>query len=273
MSENNREPADHELTDLEQQLGKTMSGYLVRSPKAEDTRKLIQNLQGEFDELNHTSALFQSETYQAATRPSLFKQCLLQLQAYNKTFWLTSAAVFIMLTLMSSTMSYLSLNNLFSLVIPLFLFVGVVYSYKTWNREMRMLESITPFPPALLLLSRLLIVLSLCVIYGLIGTIYLQFTVRSFSGLYFVVDWLAAVFLVSGLLAFVMFWKGLKAGLTASILSWVLWRIMEGWVLREEVLRTQEWFFAEILLLTAGIGLFILAYRKSRIMKAVGTYE
>ncbi|MBP1994952.1 hypothetical protein [Paenibacillus eucommiae] len=261
------EPSDWELERLERQLKKPLSGYLSTSPKADATQQLLRSLQGEFDLLREKNTPFEWKDTRDRKQPSLWKQCMLQLQTYNKSFWLVSVLAYIMITAVGHMQSsfILGLNDIFSIAIPLLLLGGIGYSHRSWNKEMRMVESVTPFPPALLFLCRLLIVVSFHVLMGSIGSVYV-FMVNDnplFVPQLFLLNWLAPVLFLGGLLAFISFRWGIISGFAAAIMIWFGWGGALQWLEGSEWL-TPLWMYA-IYCGAAGGGvvLFTAAYRRS----------
>lgn len=224
---------DTELALLEAEVGKALNGYTTRVPSLSDTEKLLAMLQPEFDLLKKSedaeTANFPPLLPVSLKRPSLLRQCLRLAGTYGKTYWLISAAVFVMLTLMSQGLggSLMRVRDLFTLTVPLFMLICAAYSYRSWNEEMRQVESITPYPPALQLLSRLLIVITMNIAFGLAGSFYLRLMEERFRAADFLLPWLSELLLVGGVLAAVTFWKGTKAGFACGLCVWLLWNL--GW--------------------------------------------
>ncbi len=261
-----RDPIDKELMALEKQLNKPMAQYLTRSPRPEETQRLINRLQPEFDALkSKRENSFEWLADRKRNPPSLIRQCMVQLKTYTKTFWLASCMVFVMLTLTSASGPqdvYGSLD-LYSLIVPLLVAAGMLYGFKSWNPEMRMVESVTPFPPALLLLSRFLIIVAINILLGLAGTAYLGLTVSSLRFFPFLINWLSLVLFVGGIMAYVMFWKGLKAGMALAVIAWLLVNASHDWMSQYGFVSDQAVLIVRCALLLAGLLLFAAAYRKS----------
>lgn len=258
-----REPTDLELEGLEQELRLPLSRYITRSPKTEETKALIGRLQAEFNLIGSETQSFQLTFNEKIRRPSLLKQVLSQAQTYQKAFWVVSIIVFAMLTLMSGAASPFLFDDidLFSVSVPIFLLSSFAYSYRSWNREMRMVESITPLPPAVLLLSRLMILIALNIVLGFIGSLYLKLTSQSFHLLPFLMHWLALLLFIGGLLAYLMFRLGLFAGMIVSVLAWGGWISMKEWFFTGNL--SKNWVFGmEAILMLMGSLLLILAFRR-----------
>ncbi|HEX7064195.1 MAG TPA: hypothetical protein VF199_03940 [Bacillales bacterium] len=238
---------DRELERLEDELRSPLSAYMTKSPSHEETNALVGILQ---PELNRVKGTF---------RPSVFKQCLVQFRHFHWLFWIVSIAVFLMLSLMSPGL----MDNeipLYSVLIPIYVLAGIGYNYRSWNKEMRMVEMATPFPPALLLLIRMMDVLAINVLFGILGSGYLFTEVNTLSFL-FVLEWLAPSLLVFGLLAYIMLWKGVRFGFTAALVIWL------GSVVGQTFVQTLNSERLESILLalvsSVGFGFLIAAYRKA----------
>lgn len=257
----------HELEQLEGELRQRMKAYTARVPSQTSTEKLIASLQPEFERLKPAAEDIILNAAAPLIKPSLLRQCFRLAGTYGKGYWVVSAVIFAMLTLISSVLgtSITGRNDLFSAVVPLFMLTCAVYSYRSWNAEMRMVESVTPYPPALQLLCRLLVVVTMNLAYGLAGSLYLQITVDSFGMLPFLLKWLSGMFLVGGVLAVVTFWKGTKAGLAASLAVWLLWNTGWGIYVGRSVTRLDPDFIfgLQLMAMAAGCALFVWAYRRS----------
>lgn len=198
---------DREFKQLEDELGPKLSSYMTDSPSQKETNQLISTLQPTLDQANRT---FQ---------PSIIKQCWLQMCQYKWSFWIMSVAVFTMLTLITEVTAPATNIQPFSFILPLYLLVSMAYSYRTRNKEMRMVEMVTPFPPALLLLTRALNVLVINLFLGLLGSAYLL-TAFDAAPIHFLLSWLAPSLFMFGALAYIMLWKGVKTGMGAAIIIW-----------------------------------------------------
>ncbi|QHA93247.1 hypothetical protein [Bacillus sp. N1-1] len=256
---------DLELEKLEEDLEQPLKSYLATSPRSEDTQKLLLSLQDSFDELKPSQVEFQFDQDAEPAKPSLAKQCLNQFSSYHWAYWLISFLIFAMLTVISS--GSMESDSLFPIVVPIYLLFGVLYSYKTWNKEMRMVESITPFPPALLLLSKLLVVLVVNIGLSLLSTLYIVKDNTMINPGTFLLHWFAPLLFLTGLLAFVMFHKGVIAGFIAALLGWVLTFLVLPYTvfaISGEAFQQNFLFVVSYLvILGLGVGMLFLSYRKS----------
>jgi hypothetical protein len=254
---------DKELQELEQKLQGTIRSYEAAKPGEADTERLLAMLQPEFDLLKGETEL-PLHHLPLLDRPSLSRYWLRLAGTLGKSFWLASAAVFVMLTLISRGQSLENMGSLFSLLMPLFMMLCIGYGYRTWNRQMREVESITPFPPALQLLSRLLMAVAVNLGFGLASSLYLDVAVREFAVLPFLLNWLSELMLVGGVLASVLFYKGMKTGFAAGTLVWFLFQTPwwpEKW-LYEQSLSDAAVYGVQFAALCLGLALFVIAYRK-----------
>lgn len=204
---------EQELKQLEDELHPKLTSYMTRSPSQTETNALIQTLRPEL------------ERSARARKPSIVRQCFLQLRHYQWSFWLISIAVFVMLTLSTGLSDpdaerYAGIQP-FSFILPLYILMGIAYSYRSWNKEMRMVEMVTPFPPALLLLTRILNMLVINLMFGVLGSIYL-FTFYDIQPFRFTLSWIAPSLLMFGVLSYIMLWKGVKSAMGAAMIVWLM---------------------------------------------------
>ncbi|CAM4337419.1 hypothetical protein [Paenibacillus tarimensis] len=267
-------PTDEERSKLEDEMRKPLSGWMIKPVTSTDTAKLLSALQPEFDalqeEVNQTAIRELAGT--GNHRPSLIRLMLSQLSSYPKAYWLASLAVFTMMTLMlsMSVPPYNGVADLFTMLTPAILIAGMLYSFRTWDKGMRLIESITPYPPALLLLCRFLIVIVLNLLLGLLASVYLAARMEQFPFMPFLLQWFSLLVLTGGLTAYLMMRRGIKTGIGAAIIVWFIWNMADfkghsrpGYTMMIE--QTVQYVS-----LAAGLTLLLLAYRKSlgiRIMK------
>jgi len=266
-------PNDDEIRELEQQLREPLSNWNVRPVHYADTAKLIRALQPEFDALKQQtdeSAVRASRAYEPA-RPSILRLIAAQLSSYSRSYWAASVAVFGMLVLMLSTFEppYDNLAEAFTLFAPAVLLAGLLYSFRSWNKGMRAIESVTPYPPALLLLCRFLIVIALNVALGLAASLYLALSMKAFPLLSFLLQWLSLMLLMGGLLANLILRSGIRAGMTGGIAVWLAWNspMLTGY---GSWTQSADWAsYAYLGAIVAGSALLLLAYRRSLGMRVV----
>ncbi|MGD6778904.1 hypothetical protein ACQCT3_00395 [Sutcliffiella horikoshii] len=256
---------DQELYQLEDEMKDMFSSYVVKSPSSQDTKALLAALQPTFNEIaSSPEEEFRQESIQP---PSFLSQLKAQISFYQWHFWVTSTLIFIMLTLFSSNVYVTEATQFYQFAIPLSMLVGVFYTYQTWNKQMRIIESITPFPPALLLLSRMVIILAMNILMGIIGSFYLSFKVQHFELLPFLLDWIAPAMLIYGMIAYVMMRKGVKFGLGFGIAAWIV-LMVAGAIYQTHGYALIQFSHSQVagiqtFLVTLGLFLLFLAYKKS----------
>jgi hypothetical protein len=258
-------PTDHELKQLEMEMREPLSRLLVKPVLSSDTAKLIQSLQSEFESLKYARPSLTARDSQIR-RPSLLRLMRAQLASYPKSFWLASLTVFAMLTLIFSygeQPPYSTIGDLFAFFMPAFLLAGLLYSFRTWNKGMRTIEGITPYPPALLLLCRILLVIALNIGLGLLCTLYLSQRIHQFPFFPFLLEWLSQMLLVGGLLAYLMLWKGMKTAMGGGVVLWIAWNVFEIAVSKQSMLEINWLVAGQITAIAAGGILLVAAYRRS----------
>lgn len=267
-------PKDNEIKQLEDELRQPLSQLMIKPVSSMDTSMLIKSLQPAFDTLKEAAEeeRFTSREAIRARRPSLLRLMRSQLSSYSRMFWLASLFVFGMLLYLLPTgnnyVSYISTGNTFSFVLPALLLASLAYSFRTWNKEMRIIESITPYPPALLLIVRIMIVIGLNLVFGIAGSFYMEVQVEAFPLLPFVLQWLSILLLLSGVTAYMLMWKGFKAAFFCSVILWIGWLGMtqiDSPV--REIADHRNWTSLQSAALAAGLLLLGLAYRRSFGMK------
>lgn len=265
-----REPDSNELVQLEEELSKPLSAYLVSSPKPEETRRLLTRLQSEFDQLREQASPIEFPT-QERVRTSFWKQCFNQLRIYHKAFWGVSILIFAMLTLMTGTLNFEyqpAGSDFFSILLPIFILAGTAFSFRSWNKEMRTVEQITPFPPALLILSRLLIILTMILVLGFFSTVYLHVTMQTFPFLHFLMYWVSLSLFLGGSLAYGIYRKGVITGVLMSFLSWAVYRYIWHWLVHNQGWYSDLLWMAQLVFLLVGIAALGKLYRNGSDLKS-----
>ncbi|OXM17190.1 hypothetical protein [Paenibacillus herberti] len=277
-------PNDKELKQLEDELRAPLASIQVFPVKAADTVRLLAALQPAFEGLRPELAGsgipdWMKDNQTGSKHPTLLKLLRTQLGAYSRAYWLASLGVFLMLMYIlpygsgeegSSMLSEVS--GKLSLFLPMMFLSGLLYSFRSWNREMRTIESITPYPPALLLMARVMIVGGLNVLFGLAASLYMASRLEQFPVLPFILQWMSLILLIAGGAAYVMLRAGVKSSFVVGSLFWMGWNVME-YVLRmpengssaPEAIRTAIYW----LCLGAGIMMTWMAYRRSLVIKRV----
>ena len=266
---NNFKNNDEEMYMLEDELRDTLAQYVVKTPSNQETKKLISNLQVEFSKLQEQEeAAIDTIEMQ---KPSFLSQMKNQLSFYQWLFWLVSIGIFTMLTLYTSNASPRNPESFFLFVIPLSIIIGIFYTYQSWNKEIRLIESITPFPPALLLLTRMLIILFMNLLFGVVSSVIVGASVSIYM-LPFLLYWIAPAILTFGAFAYVTMKKGVLFGLGTAGVTWLAIFITDVF-LQDNYLRFEQssitaghMAFYQVILLLIGITLSIRALRKSLFM-------
>ncbi|MWC29025.1 hypothetical protein [Paenibacillus sp. MMS18-CY102] len=259
-------PNDDELKQLESEMDGTLAPYTVKPVTSSDTARLLLSLQPAFNEVMHASQPVKEQPIATSRKQavSLGRLMRSQIIAYSRAYWAASAALFVMLLFMVDRLGLAAADRAvgwFTILMPAALLGGMLYSFRTWNREMRMIESISPYPPALLLLTRSLIVTALNVILGLAATVYMEWTDHRFNALAFLTGWMSLYLLISGVVANVMLRKGLKPALAWGLVLWFIWNYGLGFA-DFELYRIWE-DKIQLAAMAAGLMLLVMAYRRS----------
>ncbi|MGM0836262.1 MAG: hypothetical protein ACQEV7_08900 [Bacillota bacterium] len=261
---------DQELYQLEDEMKDMLSSYVVKTPTGQDTKALLAALQPAFNQIADKD--LEEFQYEAMKAPSLFYQLKAQVSFYQWHFWVASTIIFIMLTLYTSSVNVSSAPVFYMFAIPLSMLVGVFYTYQTWNKQMRTIEGITPFPPALLLLSRMIIIFAMNLLFGIVSSIYLSFAMVQFHLLPFLLHWIAPAIFIFGVFAYCMMNKGVKIGFGMGIVSWVA--IFIGTVMVRDMSYRLEISYSQIAsiqgaLVILGTLLLFHAFRKSLVLQSM----
>lgn len=260
---------DQELYQLEDEMKDMFSSYVVKTPTSQDTKALLAALQPAFNQIsNEDLEEFQYE----AKAPSLISQLKAQVSFYQWHFWGASTIIFIMLTLYTSSVDVSSAPVFYMFAIPLSMLVGVFYTYQTWNKQMRTIEGITPFPPALLLLSRMIIIFAMNLLFGLVSSIYLSFVMSQFYLLPFLLHWIAPAIFIFGVFAYCMMNKGVKIGFGMGLVSWIA--IFIGTIMVRDMsyrlsISSSQIASIQGALVILGILLLFHAFRRSLVLQSM----
>ncbi|WP_019637597.1 hypothetical protein [Paenibacillus fonticola] len=267
---------DKELELLEQQLQDPLRRAVAPPPSPSETAELIRRLQPEFDALKAEYASESLQFNEQVEAPTLRKLLRSQFRLNRKSLILSSSAVFLMLILLVDPYRpVLSLGilpgSLFPVITPLMLIASMLFSYRTWDPGMRSIESITPYPPALVMYSRMLIVIALIVGWAFVSSIIVS--IRIFQAGEFVLplgpfllQWLGITLLTSGAAMYVLFRKGIYYALASALTVYALWFIYID-NSSSYVLRVEYRVLIDGLLLVAGVLLLLRSYYRSRKMK------
>lgn len=267
---------DEELEKLEEELREPLRRAIAPPPSPAETAELIRRLQPEFDALKADHALESLQFNEQVEAPTLRKLLRSQFRLNRKSLIMSSSAVFLMLILLVDpgqpvkSIGVLP-SSLFPVITPLMLIASMLFSYRTWNSGMRSIESITPYPPALVMYSRMLMVIALIVVWAFMSSVVVS--VRIFQAGEFVLplgpfllQWLGITLLTSGAAMYVLFRKGIYYALASALAVYVLWFIYID-NSHSYLLRVEYRAIIDGLLLVAGVVLLLRSYYRSRKVK------
>lgn len=279
-----------ELDALEQELRQPLRKAVKSFPTQEENAALIDKLQMEFnmlrsDQLTEDTPLlsFNSEV----KPPSIMGLIRTQFRINRKYLFLAGTAIFLMLILLidprnpEAFTSNTTLTSLFAIIIPLLIILSIAFSFRSWDRGMRALESITPYPPVLVVYCRMLMVIGLIISWATVSSIIAIIRVSVANEIQlpwwpFILQWLGISLVIGGISMIVMFHKGSKYALVVSSVVYVLWLFMTvqldnyGYrimALMDEILGFDMEMniheFSNQLLLGLGVALMLFAIYKS----------
>ncbi|WP_435922463.1 hypothetical protein [Paenibacillus sp. DYY-L-2] len=269
---------DKELEQLERELREPLKQAVQPPPSPSETAALIAALQPEFNALKAKAATSVLDFNPQVEAPSLRRLLWSQFRLNRKSLFLSGAAVFLMLILLVDParpfrtvfLGEAIPSGLFPVITPIMLIASMLYSYRSWDRGMRAVESITPYPPALIIYSRMLMVIGLVVGWALVSTVIVGLRVEAAGEanmpfIPFLLQWLGISMITAGAAMYVMFRKGMTLACVSAGAVYVLWFVfeerarMEGWVMS---VRTA----VDALMLIAGAIFLLRSYYRSRSM-------
>jgi len=280
-----RSSIDQKLKQLEQELSEPLRQAVMPPPSPAETAALIAALQPEFDALRAS----QAKSLQFNTQveePSLWRLLRSQFLMNWKTLVLTGSAVFLMLILLvdperplsNFILGDLMATSLFPVITPLLLIACMLFSYRSWNPGMRAVESITPYPPALVLYSRMLMVMGLILNWALISSAIVGIRISVVGEYYipfipFLLQWLGISLLIGGIAMYVLFRRGIRMGIICASTVYVLWFIFNENV-HGHHFRMTYGAALDGLMLLIGLVLLVRSYYRSRVIQsgASGSY-
>ncbi len=276
---------DKELEQLERELREPLKQAVQPPPSPSETAALIAALQPEFDALKSKAAITDLDFNPQVETPSLRKLLWSQFRLNRKSLFLSGAAVFLMLILLvdpSRPFRTLLLgeaipSGLFPVITPIMLIASMLYSYRSWDRGMRAVESITPYPPALIIYSRMLMVIGLIVGWALVSSIIIGLRVEaagevSMPFIPFLLQWLGISMITAGTAMYVMFRKGITMACVAAAAIYVFWFLFE------EQARTSGWAASlitmmDLAMLVAGAIFMLRSYYRSRSLSVASSLD
>lgn len=272
-------PADSELRMLEEEMRPVLKRAVLPPPSPNETAQLLSSLQGEFDQLKLEVSPPKLDFNPQVDPPSLGQLIRNQFRLNHKAIVLVSAAVFCMLVLLIDPNYMLNQNGgipggIFPLIAPLLLIASMLFSSRTWDRGMRAVETITPYPPALVLYSRLLMVTFIVVSMALASTVMLGLRAEDSQTAHFlfgpfVLEWMSVLLLTGGTAMYMMFRKGIVASMMTAVLSYGVWVVLQGEMLRMNDTPMAIKMSVDTLVLLLGTALLISSYgisRKNRVL-------
>ncbi|WP_334076191.1 MULTISPECIES: hypothetical protein [Paenibacillus] len=266
---------DRELAQLEKELSEPLRQAVLPPPCPSETAALIASLQPEFDVLKAKAASPSLDFNPQVEAPSLRKLLWSQFRLNRKSLILAGSAVFLMLILLiDPEHPYRVLlfgdsipSGLFPVITPLMLIASMLFSYRTWDRGMRAVESITPYPPALVIYSRMLMVIALMLSWALISSVIVGLRVSwageaSLPFIPFLLEWLGISMMTAGAAMYVLFRKGMNLACGAASAAYILWFVLE------EYARSHGWTLdakaaVDGLMLLVGVLLLLRSYYRS----------
>lgn len=229
---------DKELERLERELREPLRQALQPGPTPSETAALIEALQPEFAALQAQNAAASLDFNAEIEPPTLGRLLRSQFRLNRRSLMLTGAAVFLMLVFLVDPEQPFDnwllgerMPGLFSLITPLMLIASMLYSYRTWDRGMRAIESVTPYPPALVIYSRMLMVMALVVGWALISSVVVSIRVATAGEAVlpffpFLLEWLGISLLIGGAAMYALFRYGHKAGVLSAGGVYLLWLVL-----------------------------------------------
>ncbi|MNJ32526.1 hypothetical protein D3C77_271920 [compost metagenome] len=276
-----------ELDALEQKMRQPLRKAVKSFPTQEENAALIDNLQAEFnmlrsDQLTNDTSLLPFNI--GVKPPSIMGLIRNQFRLNRKYLLLAGSSIFLMLILVidptnpEAFMSNTTLTSLFAIIIPLLIILSMLFSFRSWDSGMRALESITPYPPVLVIYCRMLMVIGLIISWATVSSIVATIRVSVATEIQlpwwpFILQWLGISLVIGGISMIVMFHKGSKYALVVSSVVYGLWLFMTV-QLESYGYRVGQWLnelgvdmsiheFNNHLLLGLGIALMLLAIYKS----------
>lgn len=270
---------DKELEQLERELREPLRQAVLPPPSPSETATLIAALQPEFDALKAAAIVPALDFNPQVEAPSLRKLLWSQFRVNRKSLILSGSAVFLMLILLVDPQRPFRTfllgdaipSGLFPVITPLMLIASMLFSYRSWDRGMRAVESITPYPPALVIYSRMLMVIGLVVSWALLSSLIVGLRVTaagevSMPFIPFLLQWLGISMFTAGAAMYVLFRKGMTLACVAASVVYILWFVIEdqsrlhGWTASSRTM-------ADGLMLIAGTLLILRSYYRSRHLK------
>lgn len=270
---------DKELEQLEQEMREPLRQAVLPPPSPSETAALIAALQPEFESLKARAAAPTLDFNPQVEMPSLRRLLWNQFRLNRKSLIMAGSAIFLMLILLvdperpfrTMLLGEVIPSGLFPVITPLMLIASMLFSYRSWDRGMRAVESITPYPPALVIYSRMLMVIGLVLSWALISSVIIGFRVTaageaSMPFIPFLLQWLGISMITAGAAMYVLFRKGMSLACVTASAVYILWFVIQsqaslnGWTTASRAL-------ADGVMLIAGAMLMLRSYYRSRTMR------
>lgn len=268
------QPFDRELRKLEDEMRGPLRRAMLPPPSPEETSRLITSLQGEFDLLKVEPQSPKLDFNPQVDPPSLKQILRSQLRLNQRSILLAGSAVFLMLVLLIDPEYPLDQfgglpGGIFPLITPLLLIVSMLFSSRTWDKGMRAVETLTPYPPALVLYTRLLLVTGIVTAMALLSTIALglrslQVEHSTFPFGPFVLEWMGILLITGGSAMYMLFRRGMIVSLVSAVLVYGLWIVIQGLIVEHGVTMSGKMAMDAVLLV---IGVFLLVFSYGRSLK------
>lgn len=266
------QPFDRELRKLEDEMRGPLRRAMLPPPSPEETSRLIASLQGEFDLLKVEPQSPKLDFNPQVDPPSLKQILRSQLRLNQRSILLAGSAVFLMLVLLINPAYPLDQigglpGGIFPLITPLLLIVSMLFSSRTWDKGMRAVETLTPYPPALVLYTRLLLVTGIVTGMALLSTVALG--LRSLQSEHstflfgpFVLEWMGVLLVTGGSAMYMLFRRGMIMSLVSAVLVYGLWIVIQGQIVDHGVTMSGK-MATDAVLLVIGVSLLVSSYGRS----------
>ncbi|AYB42137.1 hypothetical protein V4V36_18575 [Paenibacillus lautus] len=265
-------PFDNELRRLEDELRGPLRRAALPSPTPDETAQLIASLQGEFNQLRIEPESPKLDFNPQVDPPSLKQILRSQIRLNQRSILLTAGAVFCMLVMLIDPEYPLDQfaglpGGIFPLITPLLLIVSMLFSSRTWDKGMRAVETLTPYPPALVLYTRLLLVTGIVVGMALLSTLALGLrSIQAESSRFlfgpFILEWMGILLVTGGAAMYMLFRKGMVYSLISAVLVYGMWIVIQGQIVDHGVSMSGK-MLTDMSLLVIGLILLISSYGRS----------
>ncbi|GIP36944.1 hypothetical protein J31TS4_02240 [Paenibacillus sp. J31TS4] len=208
------------------------------------------------------SLLAASAVRRRQAAPSLLRLYRMQLRTFSRSFWLSLAALVLMLVLAGERIGGSGWESgLLPLILPAALLGGIGYSSLSNRSGMRAVEAVAPYPPGLLHTSRIVLLSAAFIVAGMMASLFLEDGYSRQETALHLLRWLSPLVLIGGLSSYLHFRRGMRFALTSAAAGWLIQLVLGEWV-ANRTLAVQTGLLLEAGWLAAGAVLIILAYRR-----------